>query len=173
VVTLPAPYTDGFTSVVDFDRDGDLDAIVQGKKAGQNTIYVWDIQTPTVLREFQLFTNWQEGASRANVADLDGDGQLEVSFVEFPVFYALDNDFSVLWTRNSSIIRRLSSNSIAKTIELASPFPRSSANVRYCPLSVTSRIVIQSGNSPNSFATSSVTIKSENSACKILNWSIL
>jgi hypothetical protein len=112
VVTLPAPYTDGFTSVVDFDRDGDLDAIVQGKKAGQNTIYVWDIQTPTVLREFQLFTNWQEGASRANVADLDGDGQLEVSFVEFPVFYALDNDFSVLWTRNTSDVSSITCSSV-------------------------------------------------------------
>ncbi len=112
VVTLPAPYTDGFTSVADFDRDGDLDAIVQGKKGGQNTIYVWDIQTPTVLREFQLFTNWQEGASRANVADLDGDGELEVSFVEFPTLYALDNDFSVLWTRSTNDASSITCSSV-------------------------------------------------------------
>lgn len=112
VVSLPAPYTDGFTSVADFDRDGDLDAIVQGKKGSQNTIYVWDIQTPTVMREFQLFTNWQEGASRANVADLDGDGELEVSFVEFPTLYALDNDFNVLWTRSTNDASSITCSSV-------------------------------------------------------------
>lgn len=101
VVTAPAPFTDGFTSVADFDRDGDLDAIVQGRKTTNNfnTIYCWDIQTPTILRQFQLLNNWQEGASRVNVADLNGDGQLEVSFVSYPRLYALRNDFSIMWTR--------------------------------------------------------------------------
>lgn len=101
VVTAIAPFTDGYTSIADFDRDGDLDAIVQGKKGAQNTVYCWDIQTGVILREFQLPTNWHEGASRANVADLDGDGQLEISFVEFPALYALDNDFSMLWLVNA------------------------------------------------------------------------
>ncbi len=97
VVSAPANYSDGFTSVADFDRDGDLDAIVQGKKGTENYIYVWDIQTPSVLREFHLLTNEPNGASRANVADLDGDGKLEVSFVGYPWLYALKNDFSILW----------------------------------------------------------------------------
>lgn len=101
VVTANAPMTDGFTSVADFDRDGDLDAIVQGRNSTNNfnTIFVWDIQTPAIMRQFQLFNNWQEGASRVNVADLNGDGQLEVSFVSYPRLYALRNNFTVMWTR--------------------------------------------------------------------------
>ena len=97
IVTAPAGYSDGFTSVADFDGDGDLDAIVQGQKNGQNTVYVWDIQTNAILREYQLLNNWSEGASRVNVADLDGDGKLDVSFVSHPWVYALSNDFTPLW----------------------------------------------------------------------------
>lgn len=102
VVTADPPFTDGFTSVVDFDRDGDLDAIVQGRKTTNNfnTIYCWDIQTGTVLRQFQLLNNWAEGASRVNVADLNGDGELEVSFVSHPRLYALRNNFSIMWTNS-------------------------------------------------------------------------
>lgn len=101
VVTAPAPFTDGYTSIADFDRDGDLDAIVQGKKGAQNTVYCWDIQTGAILRQFQLPTNWQDGASRVNIADLDGDGELEISFVEFPALYALQNDFTLMWSVNA------------------------------------------------------------------------
>lgn len=97
IVTAPAPFTDGFTSVADFDRDGDLDAVVQGRKGGQNYVYCWDIQTPTIMRQFKMPNNWQEGASRVNIADLNGDGELEISFVAYPTLYALKNDFTVLW----------------------------------------------------------------------------
>lgn len=100
VVTAAAPFTDGFTSVVDFDRDGDLDAIVQGRKTTNNfnTVYCWEIESPTIMRQFQLLNNWQEGASRVNVADLNGDGQLELSFVSHPRLYALRNNFTIMWT---------------------------------------------------------------------------
>lgn len=97
VVSAPLPYLDGFTSVADIDRDGDLDAVVQSRKNGFNTLYAWDIETPTILREFQLLNNWQEGASRVNIADLNGDGKLEFSFVSYPYLYALRNDFTEMW----------------------------------------------------------------------------
>jgi CHU_C Type IX secretion signal domain/FG-GAP-like repeat len=107
VVTAPAGFSDGYTSVADFDLDGDLDAIVQGQKNGYNTVYCWEIETPTVIRQFALDNNHPDGASRVNIADLDGDGQLEISFVSFPTLYALDTDFSVIWRSvtldNSSI----------------------------------------------------------------------
>jgi CHU_C Type IX secretion signal domain/SprB repeat len=97
VVSAPSNYSDGFTSVVDFDRDGDLDAIVQGRKNNQNWVYCWEIETPTVMREYRLVNNWFEGASRVNVADLNGDGSLEISFMGHPRLYALRNDFTPMW----------------------------------------------------------------------------
>ncbi|MBK8556841.1 MAG: hypothetical protein IPL65_14180 [Lewinellaceae bacterium] len=111
-VTAPAGYSDGFTSIADFDRDGDLDAIVQGEKNGVNTLYVWDIQTSTILREYQLPNNWKDGASRVNVADLNGDGQLEVSFIEYPLLIALNNDFSVMWTRPTTDASSITCSSV-------------------------------------------------------------
>ncbi len=98
-VQPPTTYSDGYTSIADFDLDGDLDAIIQGKVDTQNTVYVWDIQTPVVLREFPLFTNVTGGASRPNIADLDGDNLPEISFVSRRNLYVIDNDFSILWTR--------------------------------------------------------------------------
>ncbi len=98
VRAAPPAFSDGFTSVADFDGDGDLDAIVQGQKSGLNTVFVWDIQTNTIMREFQLLNNWSEGASRVNVADLDGDGLPDITFVGHPWLYALRNDFTPLWT---------------------------------------------------------------------------
>ncbi len=98
-VQVDTSYSDGYTSIADFDLDGDLDAIIQGKLDTQNTVYVWDVQTPVVMHEFPLFTNVGGGASRPNIADLDGDGLPEISFVSRDNFYALDNDFSILWTR--------------------------------------------------------------------------
>jgi hypothetical protein len=108
----PPQYRDGFTSVVDFDRDGDLDAIVQGKRNNQNTIYCWDLLSGTVIRQYQLPNNYIEGASRANVADLDGDGQLELSFVGHPRLFALENNFTVKWTRNINDQSSITSSSV-------------------------------------------------------------
>lgn len=99
---LDFPYTDGYTSIADFDLDGDLDAIIQGKVDTQNTVYVWDLQTAEIIREFRHLTNSKAGASRPNVADLDGDGAPEISFISKPYFYALDNDFSILWSHEIS-----------------------------------------------------------------------
>jgi hypothetical protein len=97
IAFAPLNFSDGYTSVADFDGDGDLDAIVQGQRNGQNTVYIWDLQSGTVIRQYKLLNNWSEAASRVNVADLDGDGLLDVSFVGHPYIYALKNNFTALW----------------------------------------------------------------------------
>lgn len=97
VVSAPAPFTDGFTSVADMNGDGHLDAVVQGRKGNQNTVYCWDLWTGAILGQFKLDGNWQEGASRVNIADLNGDGKPEISFVGYPWLYALKNDFTLMW----------------------------------------------------------------------------
>ncbi len=112
VVSAPPPFTDGYTSVADFDGDGDLDAIVQGRRGSQNTVYCWDIQTPTILRQFQLLNNWFDAASRVNIADLNGDGKLEISFVGYPRLYALKNDFSIMWTRPTTDVSSITCSSV-------------------------------------------------------------
>lgn len=112
VVTAPAGYSDGFTSVADFDRDGDLDAIVQGQKNGMNYVYCWDIQTSTIMREYKLLNNYIEGASRVNIADLNGDGQLEINFVGHPWLYALKNDFTLLWKNPTNDVSSVTCSSV-------------------------------------------------------------
>ncbi len=112
VVTAPPPFTDGYTSVADIDGDGDLDAVVQGRRGSQNTVYCWDIQTPTILRQFQLLNNWFDAASRVNIADLNGDGKLEISFVGYPRLYALKNDFTIMWTRATTDVSSITCSSV-------------------------------------------------------------
>lgn len=92
-------YTDGYTSLADFDQDGDLDAVVQGQKGTMNTCFVWDLKTGTILRSYQLLNNYIEGASRVNVGNYDADPAPEISFISQPRIYCLDNNFSLKWSK--------------------------------------------------------------------------
>lgn len=85
---------DGFTSIADWDMDGDIDGAIM---SGSN-VYVWDLQTPTVIGSF----NYAPGrAGRINIADLDGDGAPEMSFAGNASFVAVDNNFSLMWSNVS------------------------------------------------------------------------
>lgn len=98
VSTAPNGYSDGYTSVADFDQDGDVDALVQGSFNGVNTMYGWDLQTNVVLGSFPTGLSV---AGRVNISDLDGDGEVEASFAGRNAIVAVDNDFSQLW-RNTT-----------------------------------------------------------------------
>ena len=71
---------DGRVSIADIDNDGDLDALVTSNTAGNESvagIQIWDIQTATYLIDDNAIATGDGEISQANIADFDGDGQLE------------------------------------------------------------------------------------------------
>ncbi|MEO1628723.1 MAG: hypothetical protein AAFV25_26480, partial [Bacteroidota bacterium] len=78
---------DGFTSVVDFDLDGDLDAVtlIQDITSGFSIqVFVWDIQTPTTLAPVvRIPGQFNRGAyfSAPVIGPLDDDGFPDLAFL--------------------------------------------------------------------------------------------
>ncbi len=66
------------TAIADMDNDGDLDAVIEADEI--NTLYVWDIQTPTIMAKETdgVFPFSTTSHNRPAVADLDGDGLPEI-----------------------------------------------------------------------------------------------
>ncbi len=81
---LPGEF-DGFSRVVDFDRDGDLDAVVVTMETGfsGDRIYVWDLQTETQLGTtfFDTPNAASERIGPPSIGDVDGDGWPEIIVV--------------------------------------------------------------------------------------------
>ncbi|MFK7806958.1 MAG: FG-GAP-like repeat-containing protein, partial [Saprospiraceae bacterium] len=71
---------DGFTSLADIDKDGDLDAVVTTTNENFGIVYAWDLQTIDLLyTPFETPSSTNEGfISQANIADFDGDGFPEI-----------------------------------------------------------------------------------------------
>ncbi len=107
------------TSIADYNQDGFLDVIAVGSENGKNqntTVFFWDVQNNQVSTfsdpipglnlslscqgggPQNYYTNgWINGTGRVNIADLDGDGNLNASFVSGRYLYALDENFNLLW----------------------------------------------------------------------------
>lgn len=88
----------GMVSIADIDKDGDLDAVVSAliptnPGGSSNLIYAWDLQTNTILGQYDSGDN----ASQATIADIDGDDQLEIVFRTSTNIVALELDFTVKW----------------------------------------------------------------------------
>jgi large repetitive protein len=116
-------YPYNATSVADYNLDGYLDILASG---GENiggklytTVFFWDVQNDV----FKTYSDpipgnfnvnavcsssvgpyyqygWQNGTGRLNVADLDGDGLMNVSYVSGKYLYALDENLQLLWRIN-------------------------------------------------------------------------
>lgn len=101
---------DGFTSVVDLDRDGDLDAVIGTRNAlNQGAVYAWDLQTNTQIGTiFNLrdasTTNTTNAGGHPNIADFNGDGTLEIGLAGRDVYIVIDynettNVLEELWSK--------------------------------------------------------------------------
>lgn len=106
------------TSIADYNQDGFLDVIATGMdNSWVTTVFFWDVKND-VLQTFSdpipyvaennlncsassgtdsYAYGWFNGTGRLNIGDLDGDGNLNVSFVSGRFLYALDENFNLLW----------------------------------------------------------------------------
>ncbi|MDV3308582.1 MAG: hypothetical protein LOY03_07170, partial [Cyclobacteriaceae bacterium] len=108
------------TSVADYNLDGHLDILASGGERINNrlytTIFFWDVHNDVVKTYSDPIPGnvvvnapcdgstgqyyrygWQNGTGRLNVADLDGDGLMNVSYVSGKYLYALDENLDLLW----------------------------------------------------------------------------
>lgn len=86
------------TSVADYDQDGYLDVIASGAdKDGKTTIFYWNVKKDEVIT-FKPKNNWEKGAGRPNIADFDGDGKLNVTFVSGSKLFGLDENLNEMWS---------------------------------------------------------------------------
>jgi len=113
IATMPVNYytkhDENSTSVADYNLDGFLDVITTGEDAaGVTTVFLWDVHNNTAKTfsdplsfaetgSYDYVDGWVWGTGRLNIGDLDGDGQLNVSFVSGRYLYALDENWDMFW----------------------------------------------------------------------------
>ncbi len=94
---------DGWTSIADIDLDGDLDAVVTGNADDGDTgiIYAWDLQTNDLLYDVFTVTTNSGFIAQVNIADFDGDEQLEIGVCtpfNYRVLKPVNNQWTVDWS---------------------------------------------------------------------------
>jgi len=94
---------DGWTSIADIDLDGDLDAVVTGNAADGSTgiIYAWDLQTNDLLYDIFTVTTNSGFIAQVNVADFDGDQELEIGVCtpfNYQVLKPVSNEWTIAWS---------------------------------------------------------------------------
>src|SRR5690606_7233834 len=74
-------FVNSQTSIADFDQDGFLDVLMTGiSNSGKTTVFYWNVKK-NQADVYRPANNWKYGAGRLNLADLDGDGKMNVAFV--------------------------------------------------------------------------------------------
>ncbi len=91
VVRELSGFSDGATQLADFDGDGDLDAVVAVIEGAAPQIYIWDIQTETLIgNPFQGFGN-ATLIGKPTIGDVDGDSLVEIAVQSNHRLYILDD----------------------------------------------------------------------------------
>jgi len=106
------------TSIADYNQDGFLDVVASGSTGSQSanaTVFFWDVKNNVVKTYIDAnpapvhiagcsnttgtyYANgWQNGIGRINIADIDGNGKLNASYISGKYMYALDENFNKLW----------------------------------------------------------------------------
>ncbi len=89
-------------SVADYNQDGHVDVLMPGaygsSNSSQTTIFFWDVFNDAYL-VYDGGVNHSKGTGRLNVSDIDGDGQMNTTYVSDQILYALDENLNVLWTK--------------------------------------------------------------------------
>ncbi|WP_420581479.1 gliding motility-associated C-terminal domain-containing protein [Reichenbachiella sp.] len=95
-------------SVADYNQDGTMDVLYS---AGQyvngsikTAVFFWDVENFNVI-SYVVPQNHSAGTGRINIADIDGDGQLNCTFVSKQRLYALDENLLPLstWFEGSGV----------------------------------------------------------------------
>ncbi|MFT6319201.1 MAG: subtilisin-like proprotein convertase family protein, partial [Granulosicoccus sp.] len=104
-LTTAPGYQDGPVSIADYDLDGDVDGIITTTDADGSYLYIWDLQTETMIgnahtiADADISTIWYRSASNATIADFDGDNKPEIGVCANFVFQVIeDYEFDISGT---------------------------------------------------------------------------
>ncbi len=92
---------DGYTSLGDLNGDNRPDIVVTTKKNGASQCFIF-AYNPVNLEQIGIgykFTNSKQYAGRCNVADFDGDGELEIGTAGKDEYVVLETDLTLKWRK--------------------------------------------------------------------------
>ena len=111
--TAPNSLPDGNTSIVDYDLDGDLDAVITTNDTAKSYLYIWDLQTNTQIGSSHTVnttsTLFYHPINLPIIADFDGDNRPEIGVCGNLVFQVVEDHLTnisgtggVLWSLATS-----------------------------------------------------------------------
>ncbi|MFK7775187.1 MAG: Ig-like domain-containing protein, partial [Saprospiraceae bacterium] len=96
-LTSAPGHQDGPVSIADYDLDGDVDGIITTTDEDGSYLYIWDLQTESLIGNVHTITDvdissiWYRSASNATIADFDGDNKPEIGVCANYVFQVIED----------------------------------------------------------------------------------